>query len=204
MLKFIDPLALFDLMWRPKFPAGFYARQKEIIYSVRDNEETFVPAGNMLGKDFVTGFIVVWFFLSAIKVGATCRVVTTSVRDDHLDILWGEMGRFISTAAYSLLDDAGGPLHYVHRDITRAKRRGEAGDDISYIKGIVCSKGEGMAGHHADYTLVAGDEASGIDKIVFTQSATWAKRSLWIGNCNPCNNPFFEGVQGGDIPMEVA
>lgn len=204
MLKFIDPLSLFELLWKPQFPKGLYSRQIEMVYSVRDNEETFVPAGNMLGKDFVTGFIVLWFFLSAMKVGATCRIVTTSIRDDHLRVLWGEIGRFITTSAYPLLAKDGGPLIFNHREIRRAAVGGRDACKISYLIGQVSEKGEGMAGHHADYTLVAGDEASGIENLVYTQSATWAKRGLWIGNCNPTNNFFFEGVQGGDIPMEIA
>jgi hypothetical protein len=42
----------------------FYDRQWEVIRSVRDVKETIVPAGNQLGKDFVSAFIVLWFFLT--------------------------------------------------------------------------------------------------------------------------------------------
>lgn len=41
-----DPLKFAKALW-PK--VTFYDKQREIIYSVRDNDETFVPAGNMLG-----------------------------------------------------------------------------------------------------------------------------------------------------------
>jgi hypothetical protein len=43
---FRDPLVFANLLW-PE--VEFYDKQKEIIYSVRDNIETVVPAGNMLG-----------------------------------------------------------------------------------------------------------------------------------------------------------
>lgn len=209
-LEFLDPLALFNLLWRSAFPRGLYNKQIEIVYSVRDNEETFVPAGNMLGKDFISAFIVLWFFLSAMKFGKTCRIITTSVSDQHMKVLWGEIGRFV-TLSNPRLDHATmgdeRPLVFLHREIRRASLKGLPACEISYIRGMVAEKGEGMAGHHADYTLVVGDEASGIDDINYTQSGTWAKRGLWIGNCNSTpvrNNFFFKAVQGGDIPMEEA
>ena len=63
----------------------FYDKQVEILESIRDNDETVVVAGNMMGKDFVAGFAALHFFVTRVP----CRVVTTSVRDDHLRVLWG-------------------------------------------------------------------------------------------------------------------
>lgn len=42
----IDPLALQQLLWPRVY---FYSKQREMIYSVRDNFETYVVAGNKLG-----------------------------------------------------------------------------------------------------------------------------------------------------------
>lgn len=145
-----DPLRFARLFWPD---VTFYRQQMDIIYSVRDNDETFVPAGNMLGKDFVGGFICLWFFLTRHPV----RVVTTSVKDDHLRVLWGEIGRFIQTCRAPLLYKDGGPLIARHRDIRKIVR-GEV-CQISYLLGMVSEKGEGMAGHHAKHTLGVIDEA---------------------------------------------
>lgn len=41
-----DPLRFGKLLWPD---VDFYKQQRQIIYSIRDNDETFVPAGNMLG-----------------------------------------------------------------------------------------------------------------------------------------------------------
>jgi hypothetical protein len=41
--KFLDPIEFAAEMWPH---VRFYEKQREIIYSVRDNDETFVPAGN--------------------------------------------------------------------------------------------------------------------------------------------------------------
>ena len=65
-----DPFLLAKLCW-PE--VTFYDRQREIIESVRDNEETICVAGNVLGKDFTAGFIALSFFLTRTPV----RVVTT-------------------------------------------------------------------------------------------------------------------------------
>jgi hypothetical protein len=207
-----DPLLFGRVFWPDTV---FYEKQVEIIESVRDNVETYVPAGNKLGKDFVSGFIALHSFLT----NREARVITTSIRDDHLRVLWGEIGRFISTSRIPLLADQGGPLVVKHRDIrkvvtaTRGNRVQERLnrdgspkrqlDDISYLMGLVSEKGEGMAGHHAEYTLAIFDEASGIDDIAYTQAATWAKRFLIIGNCNPTVNFFYMGVKGGDLAKPV-
>lgn len=46
MIDLRDPLKLAKALW-PN--VTFYKQQREIIYSVAENDETFVPAGNMLG-----------------------------------------------------------------------------------------------------------------------------------------------------------
>lgn len=186
----IDPRVFQRELWPD---VTFYKKQWEVIYSVEENDETFVPAGNMLGKDFVAGFIALKAFLTHKEA----RVITTSVKDDHLRVLWGEIGRFIQTCKYPLDRVKGGPLIVNHRDVRKIVNGEEC--KISYMRGMVSEKGEGMAGHHAAYTLFIGDEASGIDDLVYTQADTWSKRKLLIGNPNPCNNFFRKGVKDGDL-----
>lgn len=185
-----DPMRLARYLWPT---VTFYDRQREVLESLVDNVETFVPAGNMLGKDFTAGYAALWFFLTRNPV----RVITTSVRDDHLRVLWGEIGRFVSTCRYKLEAKDGGPLIVNHREIRKVHRG--VRDDISYLLGMVSEKGEGMAGHHAAHTLVIGDEASGLDDTVYTQAGTWAKRALYLGNPNDCQNFFRAAVEGGDL-----
>lgn len=189
----VDPLCFAAEMW-PQ--VRFYDKQVEVIDSVERNEETYVPAGNKLGKDFVTAFIVLSYFLRHLRYGGV-RIVTTSVKDDHLRVLWGEIGWFVANAARPLLVEHGGPLRLNHRDIRAVVDGREC--PISYVRGMVSERGEGMAGHHAPHTLVVGDEASGLDDQVYEQSQGWAKRMLWIGNPNPCENFFKRGVKGGDL-----
>lgn len=209
-----DPLKLGKVLW-PE--VSFYDKEREIIYSIRDNDETFVGAANMMGKDFVAGFICLTFFLVPEAYQPTtegsspteCRVVTTSVKDDHLRVLWGEIGRFIQTARTDtplgpLLQKEGGPLVVNHRDVR--KWVGGKEDKISYLRGMVSEKGEGMAGHHASHTLGVGDEASGIDNLVYTQMDTWARKKFFFGNCNPCPKTHFfrAALKAGDLLAEAS
>ncbi len=207
-----DPLKLGKFFWPY---VNFYGKQCEAIHSVRDNDETFIVAGNQLGKDFLAGFVCTVFFLAphlffpksyVTKVNQFCgtsripkrRVVTTSVKDDHLRVLWAEIGGFVISSAVPLLADGGGPLVLLNKEIRLVQEK-EARNPESYMIGCVSEKGEGMAGHHADYTLAVFDEASGIDDVVYNQAGTWAKKKLIFGNPNRCRNFFYKGVKAGDL-----
>lgn len=197
-MRLIDPLKLRDRLWPG---VVFSLEQQEMIYSVRDSVETYVPAGNKMGKDFTTGFVCPWFFLSAMKFGMTCRILTTSVKDEHLDVLWGEIGRFMTSSRVPLIRDRENPkAPFVvnYHEIRRADEM-HAKNPLSYLKGQVSKKGEGLAGHHADMTLFVGDEASGLDDVAYDMAQGWAKRMLFIGNPNDCQNFFRRGVKAGDL-----
>lgn len=198
-----DPVLWGRVLWPH---VRFYEKQRQVIYSVRDNDETYCVAGHQLGKDFVAGFIVLWFFLTNKDRKGGCRIITTSVKDDHLRVLWGEIGRYIDTVNpdYPLKKELGGPLIVTHREI-RSLKPNEDGkgfhvDKISYVRGMVSEKGEGMAGHHAEKTLLVIDEASGIDEMVPERASSWAKKSFIFGNPYGGNQTwFYKVVKQGDI-----
>lgn len=202
----IDPLKFQKANWPG---VTFYKEQLEIIYSVVDNRETVVVAGNQLGKDFVAAFIILWFFISR----RPCRIVTTSAKDDHLRVLWGEIGNWVSQSKCKLDYD---PKHGYHsglvinqREITRVIR--DEVEKISYVRGMVASpdKVAAMQGHHATpfsgttearlnlpLTLFVCDEASGVPHGYYDKIDTWAKRLLIFGNPWPCDNFFRYAVKG--------
>lgn len=203
-----DPLRFGKWLWPG---VSFYREQRQIIESVRDNEETVVVAGHELGKDFVSGFIALWFFLSRHPV----RVVTTSADYAQLEsVLWGEIRRFIQTAKYSLEAERGGPVKVNHLHLRKVIRGKECG--VSYLQGRVAAKGEGMQGHHVTpqagtqyddsvpRTLFIADEASGIDDLSYERADSWAKRKLIIGNPYPCQNFFREMVRKGDVAIATS
>lgn len=206
---FDDPVKFVQWFWPDIYLTKY---QKEIMYSVRDNVETVVPAGNQLGKDFVAGLIALWWFYSR----KPARVVTTGPTEQQLlDILWGEINRFILAADKPL------PFKVQAESIYQLARDGITRVPGSEMVAIV-SKKEGLLGRHATdgfkaykdgyadipRTLLIIDEASGVHENVYQLSKTWAKRRLIIGNCFPCNNFFKHAIdgkpgtddRGGDIP----
>src|SRR5262249_46185965 len=157
--------------------------------SIRDAVETVVPAANKMGKDWKAGQIILKFFLapwayfdhdyflqvdearqrwnkSDGKEGEpsphTVRIVTTSVDEAHLIVLWDEIANFVRTCRYPLDAGKGGILKRNHMDI-RKFAQPYAHQQLcpkSYVIGRVSANGEGLAGHHAAYTLYVLDEAS--------------------------------------------
>jgi len=177
----------------------FYKQQRDIIQSVWDDDETVVPAGNMLGKDFVSGRIVVLFFLTR----QPCRIITTSAKDDHLRVLWGEIGDAIRESAIPLLVKEGGPLTVTHREIRKVYRGTTC--PVSYVRGMVANPETiaSMQGHHVanrgdgiPRTLFISDESSSVPDDYFKMARTWANRMLITGNPWPCANYFFRAVEG--------
>ncbi len=191
-MKVIDPIKFQKMCW-PHI--HLYDKQKEILYSVRDNFETVVPAGNKLGKDFVAALCVLWFFVSR----HPCRIVTTSVDGTQLAaVLWGEIRRFVQESEIDL------PI--IDNHLHLRKKVKDRADGLSYVIGRVAAKGEGMLGHHiaksfdgVPKTLFVADEASGVDDISYERADTWADRKLIIGNPYPTTNFFYRGVKEGDL-----
>jgi hypothetical protein len=192
-MDFLDPVKFVELCW-PEIT--LYDKQKEILYSVRDNDETVVPAGNALGKDFIAGLCALWFFVSR----RPSRVVTTSVKNDQLeDVLWGEIRRFVDSAEISL------PIQFNHLHIRQVRADGTF-VPLTQLRGQVAKQGEALLGRHLGRqtddiprTLLIIDEASGFENDLYEKADTWTHRKLIIGNCYPCNNFFYTGVKSGSL-----
>jgi len=165
-----------------------------------------VQCGGRPDKDFVGGFIALWFFLTR----HPCRVVTTSAKDDHLRVLWGEINNFIQTSRFPLTADKGGPLEVLHQDVRKVVEiNGEKQRcALSYLVGMVAGPDSmaAMQGHHVAHqpdgvprTLFISDESSSVRDEYYTMARTWANRTLVIGNPWPCQNFFYRGVTEGDL-----
>lgn len=199
LLDQIDPIKFVNKFW-PHLT--LYKEQREILYSVWFDDETVVPAGHMLGKDFVSGLCALSFFITR----HPCRIVSTSVDSKQLEgVLWGEIRRFIQTAKIPLDHKQGGPLLVKHLHIRKmiGPEFNQTMDGLSYIIGRVAEKGEGISGHHIAQTgdgiprtLFLADEASGIDSLTFEKADEWANRKLIIGNPYECQNYFKQSVKG--------
>jgi hypothetical protein len=194
-----DPIAFAKRLWPD---VTFYREQRAMIHSALDNDETYVTAGNMLGKDFTAGFIALYFFLTR----HPCRIVTTSAKDDHLRVLWGEINRYIQTCKVPLDAKQGGPLLVNHQDIRKLINGQKC--PISYMIGLVASADTiaAMQGHHVaktgdgiPRTMFMCDESSSVMDAYYKMATTWANRLFIFGNPWPCENFFRRGVRGGDL-----
>lgn len=188
--RWVDPIAFAKALWPDVY---FYDRQREMIYSVEFNKRTFVKSANMMGKDFTAAFICLKQFLC----NPVARIITTSVSDDHLKVLWAEIMRYVQTCRFNLDVSEGGPL--LLRDKFIKKKVGGVLEPIGYLWGKVSEKGEGLAGHHAAYTLGVIDEASAMDDEVVEAMGGWTENFFLIGNPNECENEYRRGCDGGDI-----
>lgn len=211
-----DPLSFQKMFWPG---VRFYEQERQVVMSVKENLETLVTAGNKLGKDYTAAYVALSFFIRpqmyfdadyvahieslkgpSNRFPHTRRVVTTSVAADHLRVLWAEIGGYITNCSMPLLHDKGGPLSMNFMEIRFAHERLEVKTPPNYLVGLVAETPEKLAGHHAAYTLLIGDEASGLSDKMLEQTEGWAKRFLLFGNPNFCENRFRRGVDGGDIP----
>lgn len=186
--KVIDPLHFIEKQWPQYY---LYDKQRDIVESFEYNTITVVPSGNKMGKDFIASLCAISMF----QRYKECRGITTSIRDDHLRVLFGEMDRHIDSGRFPMRYPNGN-LKVKHRDIRKLVNNKVC--PISYIRGLVSEKTEGFAGHHAQWTFAIIDEASGIDDGVLDQLLTWAQRVLIIGNPLPTTNFFFRMVKEGN------
>lgn len=192
-----DPLKLSRVMWPS---TEYYRKQLDIMYSVEENVETFVYSANKMGKDFIASRIILLSVVRCHLAGMTWRIVTTSGTKRHLDVLWGEIDSAIRMSALPLRHNRGGFLVCNTCQI-QPVINGEI-NELCYVQGLVVTnenKGEGLSGHHADFTLFVGDEASSLRTIAYEMAQGWAKRFLIFGNCNECQNFYRKAWDIGDI-----
>ncbi len=129
------------------------------------------------------------------------RALNTSVKDDHLNVLWGEIGNAWRTCSIDLSQR----FVMVHHEI-RFREEAEAKNANSYLTGKVSGSEnmEGLTGHHAPYTFAAGDEASGLADAARKALSSWSGREAYIFNPLPCHNSIKEDYQKGDLLKDAA
>ncbi len=192
-----DPLVFHKVCWPSK---TFYKEQVDIIRSVERDRETYVVAGNKLGKDYVAGFIPIWKFMYALMLGKTCKIITTSVKEEHLGVLWGEVGRWLTDSKVPLLSTKGGPLVLTDMEIRRAADLvGGNKQPFNYVRGQVANNLDAMSGHHSDMSGFIGDEASGLPDGYYEKAQGWASWMLMFGNPWHCDNFWRRGIRAGDL-----
>lgn len=192
-----DPIVFFSVCWPSRI---LYREQMDIVYSTENDKETYVVAGNKLGKDYVAGFVPIWKFMKALMMGKTCKIITTSVKEEHLGVLWGEIGRFLTDSKVPLLASKGGPLVLTDMEIRRASDLLDGNKQpFNYVRGQVANNLDAMSGHHSDMSGFIGDEASGLPDGYYEKAQGWAAWMLMFGNPWETQNFWRRGIKAGNL-----
>lgn len=173
------------MLWATEYLGlQLWSKQKEILYSIRDNRNTAVAAGRGVGKSFVAAVAMCWWVdvhpIGVDESGAPQTFVASTAPFAELigAILWNNMK----------------VLHALSRKRHEEfKRRRDEGEELAeyaaadhqlpgYITGdnkwktndgILIGQGRkppdsatesGFSGYHATYLLAIGDEAAGLSK----------------------------------------
>jgi len=156
-----------------------WAKQIEIMNSVRDNPNTIVVSANAQGKSWVSAAVALWFLVTRKD-----SIVLTSAPTYRqvMNVLWAEIGKMYADARFPV----GG-------DMTTGKLvLGEKW----YALGIPSSDEVRFQGFHSNDILVIFDEAAGIPKDIYTAAAgnltSENSRFLLIGNPTSPTGMFYE------------
>lgn len=146
-----------------------WEKQKEVLYSLRDNPFTTVRSGHGVGKSAVSARAVVWF----LSVFHPSKVITTAPTWNQVEtILWSEINKVINKSKFPL----GGEV---------LKTRWRLNDDHFAI-GFSTDDPTKFQGHHSPHVLVIFDEATGVKPDIWEASkgllSNEHARFLAIGN----------------------
>lgn len=161
-----------------------WSKQREILWSVRNNERTAVPSAHGLGKTATAARVVLDF-----ATEGPCRVITTApIWSQVKDLLWAE----IAVAHRDSKIPLGGNL---------LATRLEFAPDW-FAVGFSTDEAESFAGHHAPRLLLVVDEASGVDEKIYIAAkgfltASKGARVLLIGNPTRPAGTFFRACREG-------
>lgn len=173
-----DPVAWVDAV------TGFkpWAKQVEILESVRDNRVTAVRSCHAIGKSTIAALIVWWFFLNHPR----SIVLTTATSNRQVKgILWKEVHAIARRAA------ARGTPFGGHLTQTRVSI-----DEDWWAWGFTSKDYDAtqFQGYHAPYVLVVVDEAAGVTHQVFegldSAMSSGHARMLMIGNPTDASGDF--------------
>ena len=159
--------------------AELWGKQRDIMYSVRDNERTCVRSCNGAGKTYVSANVVAWF----LTTHPNSIVITTAPTARQVrELLWQEINSLQAHSKYPL----GGRVLQTSWTIG-AKW---------FALGLSTDEPDRFQGFHADYILGVVDEAAGVDAPIFEAMdailTSANARLLLIGNPTEASGRFYE------------
>jgi hypothetical protein len=116
-----------------------------------------IVSGHGIGKSMILSILILWFLF----VHPDCQIACTSPGQQQLyDILWKEIKKWIDRAYPSI-----GQMYLWESSHIRMKES----PNIWFARAKTASKenSEALAGVHADWVMMAIDEASGVDEQIY-------------------------------------
>lgn len=116
-----------------------------------------VASGHGVGKTSSCAIIIVWFLFGRVDAQVACTAPTATQMHD---VLWKELALWIGRMPEQIRN-----LYEHNKDYVRIKER----PDSWFARAKTSSKenSEALAGVHADWVMLLGDEASGIEEQIF-------------------------------------
>lgn len=145
-----------------------------------------IVSGHGIGKSMILSILILWFLF----VHPDCQVACTSPGQQQLyDILWKEIKKWIDRAYPSV-----GQMYVWESSHIRMKESPQTW--FARAKTASKENSEALAGVHADWVLMAVDEASGVDEVIFETmegSLTSGNTLVFlIGNGTRANGYFYD------------
>lgn len=189
-----DPQGFAAHFW-PGMPLAGY--QREILDSVRVNNQTYVYSGHKMGKSLVAAMAALWFF--ATRSPATVLVISAS--EQQLEqVMWAELRRLLVNASEKLpfvehklrlrLPETEGSRRFVPRH----ELIGCGANQPESLQGRNLPRQEGGL----PTVLVVCEEASAIPDRFIESLLPQAHRLLAIGNPLCTQGWFYDGCRAGD------
>lgn len=151
--------------WFSEFEEGKHItwQQSLILYGVDKAMRGDIPlrisivSGHGIGKSMILSILILWFLF----VHPDCQIACTSPGQQQLyDILWKEIKKWIDKAYPSI-----GQMYLWESSHIRMKESPQTW--FARAKTASKENTEALAGVHADWVMMAIDEASGVDEAIF-------------------------------------
>jgi len=164
------------------FKETLWQKQKDILYSLRDNRRTSVRSCHGIGKSFIAARAVLWFLYAF----PNSKVITTAPSFRQVeDILWREIRMARSKSRV-----------FLKGSFTQTKI--DVGEDW-FALGLSTDEPDRFQGFHAVNILLVIDEAAGVKEDIFEASegvvSSEKARTLLLGNPTSTGGTFFQSFR---------
>lgn len=175
------------VLWaNQKLGVELWSKQKEILYSVRDNDLTAVHSAHEIGKSFVAALAICWW-IDVHTPGSALALSTAPTETQVKSILWREINKMHKLGG--LVGHTNQKEWYIGTQLAGMGRK--PSDENA----------DAFQGHHADHMLLVYDEANGIPKTLWDSGSSLVAneggRTLAIGNPDDPSGEFSRKCAAG-------